>query len=431
MFGIRKRFQRLRAWQDAAGSCGLQVVDVSGWNPRVKARAGPVEVWIEACGKKEHSTRVVVVVPGPPDFRTVKIRPEPPFRWKQEIEIGDQPFDSTYLIEGPMRLVCALLDAEARRLLVSINAESQWIEIADGELRVVRFGSYVSEILPLLLKLAQRFAQPVDVPRRLAENAQKDPEAGVRLQNLLLLIHELPGDPGTVEVLRTACLDPSPKIRLRAAKELGVEGRPILLELAENIEDDSVSAEAVPALDRELPFERTRAILERALDGRHTQTAHACLEALGRSGAAAAVDMLAKVMEQEKGELATAAAQALGALGNPAAEPSLILALQSESADLRVAAADALGRVGSVESVLPLKQAAERSWIDRELRRAARQAIAGIQSRLQGASPGQLSLAGAEAGQLSLAEAEAGQLSLANDTDGQLSLPDPEEGVKD
>ena len=50
--------------------------------------------------------------------------------------------------------------------------------------------------------------------------------------------------------------------------------------------------------------------------------------------------------------------------------------------------------------------------LDLELRRAARQAIAEIQSRAEDASPGQLSLAGTEAGQLSLAHDPAGQLSL-------------------
>jgi hypothetical protein len=72
--------------------------------------------------------------------------------------------------------------------------------------------------------------------------------------------------------------------------------------------------------------------------------------------------------------------------------------------------------------VLPLKEAAERFSRDAELSRATRQAIAEIQSRLPGASPGQLSLAGADAGQLSLTQADAGQLSLAQADSGQLSL---------
>ncbi|MES1211295.1 MAG: hypothetical protein ABUL63_03065, partial [Acidobacteriota bacterium] len=87
-------------------------------------------------------------------------------------------------------------------------------------------------------------------------------------------------------------------------------------------------------------------------------------------------------------------------------------------------------------AVLPLKEAAEgfgRSSRGPELRKAARQAVAEIQGRLQGASgatPGQLSLADAEAGQLSLAQADTGQLSLAaDDPAGQLSLPDQNGGT--
>ena len=72
--------------------------------------------------------------------------------------------------------------------------------------------------------------------------------------------------------------------------------------------------------------------------------------------------------------------------------------------------------------MLPLEEAAERSPRDHEIGRATRQAIADIQSRLPGASHGQLSLAATEVGRLSLAQAEAGELSLATDP-GQLSLP--------
>ena len=219
----------------------------------------------------------------------------------------------------PLSLVtiCGESGFPGRRLLVSINTESRWLELANGELRAERFRNGISHVLPLLLEISQRFARPMDVPRRLAENAQGDPEAGVRLQNLLLLIRELPGDPTTVAALRIACSDASPQVRLHAAKELGAEGHNVLVELAESIEDDACSAQAVSILDRELPFlpvERTRAILDRALGGRCIQTARACLEALGHSaaaaadtllalghgGAAAAVNTLAKVMGSEQ-----------------------------------------------------------------------------------------------------------------------------------
>ena len=323
-----------------------------------------------------------------------------------------------------MRLVIALLDAEARRLL--INAETgvfqgRELEIFGGEIRAETSDIELPAILPLLLEAGRRFAQPLDVARRLAENATLDPVAATRLLNLLLLVREFPGESGTLEALRTACSDASPEIRLRAARELGAAGRDTLLELAGSEVEDAVSAQAVSLLGRELSFERTAEILDLALRRRRLQTAGACLEALGRSGEAAAVDRLAQVMAREKGELAVAAAKALGDTGSPAAEPPLLQALQREKPDLRVAAANALARVGSAASVLPLKEAADAR--DPELLRAARQAVAEIQSRLQGATPGQLSLTGDEAGQLSLAEAEAGQLSLANDPGGRLSLP--------
>jgi hypothetical protein len=73
-----------------------------------------------------------------------------------------------------------------------------------------------------------------------------------------------------------------------------------------------------------------------------------------------------------------------------------------------------LGVAGSARAVLPVREATEGLMVDGDLRRAGRQAVAAIQSRLLGASPGQLSLAAGAAGQLSLADADGrGQVSLA------------------
>jgi HEAT repeat protein len=187
-----------------------------------------------------------------------------------------------------------------------------------------------------------------------------------------------------------------------------------------------VSAEAVASLGRALPVERAHAFLVAALDRRRLLTARACVEILGHSGGGT-VDVLAKVLERERFELAAAAALALGRTGGSAAEEALILALQHVDAGVQIAAARALGEAGSAAAVLPLKDAARGSR-QAELVRATRQAIAAIQSRLPGASSGQLSLTVAADGQLSLATAEAGQLSLTAEAAGQLSLPGAEEG---
>ncbi len=250
---------RLQVWKDAASSCRLQGVEVSSplaWRLKLHGRAGPLEVQIEEYGRHRY-TRVSVTVPGPPGFPGVKIRREEhkPFG-AREIEVGDESFDRAFYIMGPMRLLHALLDAEARRLLLQVNDGGDLV-ISGGKLQAEKlYTMQVSDFLPLLLDVGRRFAQPMDALLRLAENAQSDPEDGVRLQNLLLLVRELPGDPATIEALRIACSDVSPRVRLRAAKELGAEGRNVLVDLAESLVDDACSAQAISILGGDLPFER-------------------------------------------------------------------------------------------------------------------------------------------------------------------------------
>jgi hypothetical protein len=364
-------------------------------------------------------SRVVVPVPGPPGFSEVNICREL-FGIRQEIDVGDQAFDTRLFVLGPVPLVTALLNDKVRRLMLCLSTEGDFV-IADSTLRVEASTEKVSHILHLLLELRRHLAQPLDVPHCLAQNARRDSEPGVRLRNLLLLLREYPGDASTAEAFRAARKDASPEVRLRAAVELGAQGRDTLLELAESSGKDVWSAKALSALGGELSLEQAKTILARSLQKRHLQTACTCLAVLGRHRAAA-VDELARVLAREEGELAMAAVQALGATGEASAEPPLLLALQREDAELLTATAEALGRVGSAAAVVPLKEAAEQSWLTSDQRRAARKAVAEIQARLQG-SPGELSLAESEAGQLSLAEAEEGKLSLASDPAGQLSIP--------
>ena len=410
-FGALQSINRVLTWKEAAAVCGLQVVEVSrGLRPWMMARVGPVQVLIDTSGEKGRTCRVVVEAPWPQGFRGVTLHPERAFKIGKEIEIGDAPFDREFLIQGPELLVSALLDEETRRMLSKANVLCH-LEISSGELRATLFDEQVSHALPLLLDIARRLTRPLDIPQRLADNACQDPMPEVRLHNLLLLVRELPQETRTAEALHAARSDSSPEVRLRLAKELGDEGWDILRALAKGLENDAVSAEAVSSLGGTLPFDRAQNILERSLRRRFLQTARACLELIGRSGAATAVDVLAEVLKQDYGELSPVAARALGETGSPAAEASLLQALEREDAELRVAAANALGRVGTAAAVLPLKELADRFLIG-EIRKSARQAVAEIQSRLEGASPGQLSLAGAEAGQLSLADDPAGRLSL-------------------
>ena len=391
---------RLDLWNDTAVSCGLRVMDISHRTSprlRIEARAEPVTMRIEEPLIKKSGIRVVAVFPGPWGFSEITIRHRAPKEMLEMLgtETGDELFDRSFFLKGSSRLLSALLDVEMRRLLVSIKAENR-LEISRGKIRLETSDEDLKDVLSLLLDISRRLAQDIDPVQRLAENARRDPVPGVRLRNLLLLVREVVEVPATTEALRAACSDASPQIRLRAAVELGAQGRDALVQLAEGLEDDACSAEAVTRLGRKMPVERTRAVLTGALRQDRLRTALACLKTLGRRADPADVDMLAEVLAAERGELAVAAARALGA-------------------------------TGSLAAVVPLQDAAERSPDDPELLRAIRQALAGIKARQPGVSPGQISLAATETGQLSMAP-EPGQLSLAPDEAGRLSLAPAENG---
>jgi HEAT repeat protein len=355
--------------------------------------------------------------------------------WKKteaaEIEIGDGAFDAAFFIGGAPATVHALLDADMRRLLLRRLHVWGRVEIENGVLTLeVRDGentgpASLPRALTAALEAGRGIFARLDVAERLADHALHDPMPLVRLRNLLLLSREFGDRPLTLETLEAACDDSYPEVRLRAAMALGRPRIDIIFEIAEStVLDDTSVASAVYALDSELSVERALAILDRALRTRRLGTAHACLQRLGRNGESSAVGVLAKVLAIEDGELAVHAARALAETGAPAAEGPLLAALgRDRHPDAARAAALALGRCGSAAAVLPLKEAAER-YSERNFRRAAEQAVAEIQSRLSGISPGQLSLAVGETGQLSLAEGQAGQLSFPQNEAGRVSLVD-------
>ena len=341
-------------------------------------------------------------------------------RGAREIETGDDGFDDEFYVTGPSTAVRAILTRETRALLRSLLVEVD-LEVVAGQLRGLireeidpreRYELLLSRTLPLLLDAARRLRWPADTATQLAHNATTDREPAVRRENLLALVREYPDAPVTRETMRTACDDPSDDVRIRAAIARGDEGRPTLLEVARREDADDVAAgRAIAALGHHLTTDEAKQILRRALRARRAETAHECLASLGRRAEPAVIPVISKVLAIEKSELAVSAARALAETGLAAAEAPLLAALARDPPALRVAAAEALGRVGSAAGVLPLKEIEARDPDD-ATRRAARQAVAAIQARLPGASPGQLSLAASEAGGLSLAEDQTGRLSL-------------------
>jgi hypothetical protein len=248
----------------------------------------------------------------------------------------------------------------------------------------------VPEILAGVLEVARGLVAPKDLAGRIAANVRREPEAGARLQGLLMLAREFPGHPATRKALLAAREDASEEVRLRAGMALGDEGRETLVDLVKRTgTGDACAARAVSFLGQGLPEGLAEATLRRALGGAgRPQTAQACLEALAQ-------------------------------LGRSEAEGLMIEALRSPDPQVKTAAARALGRAGTVAAVGALREAMPPHGD--LLRSVGRQAIAEIQARLAGAEPGQLSLAGGEAGALSLADGEPGRLTLADEEADRLA----------
>jgi HEAT repeat protein len=433
-----------RSWRRTAGRVGLaDVVEGSSlWFGGLAGMAGALRVDFDSYqrGKEEqYESGTRIVIHGDSGLTLRREVVQSGFERMmgiREIELGDAAFDAEAWVLGTPEFARAVLDAGTRNELRTLLGGAirvaglpitlpAVVTVVDGDLKAeipARDGGNRPEVLAgalrTLLEIARKLQRPADIPGRLAENMRSEPEWEVRLQNLRLLAEAFPRHPRTREVLKRGCEDEREEVQLAAGLALGgEEGRRTLMEIAtREWSSDACAARAVGGLGDALPPARAQAILSHALRTRRTRTAQACLDALGLAGGPGVVELLAKVLAIENGDLGIAAARALGASRAEEAEVPLLRALVRAPGQVREAAAEALGRAGSARAVLPLKEVAASSAASAALRRAARQAVAEIQSRLQGASPGQLSLAEGDAGQLSLAD---------RDQRGRVSIPSP------
>jgi HEAT repeat protein len=181
---------------------------------------------------------------------------------------------------------------------------------------------------------------------------------------------------------------------------------------------DAPAAEAIALLGSRFSPKHARWALRRAIAARRLLVVNASLERLVTCDDERSISSVAAALWSQDDVIARAASRALDHAVSVGFEDTLIAALEHRLADVQVVAVNTLGRIGSVRAVAPLGDWANRHAVDRWVRGDAHQAIAQIQSRLPGASPGQLSLTGAEAGQVSLVE---------EDRRGQVSLNEPDD----
>jgi hypothetical protein len=336
----------------------------------------------------------------------------------RDLEVGDPAFDSDLTVRASSSgcAALALLDAETRARLRAVFGAGYPVTVAFGTLsadlvkHVGRPQHFTLETMQALLALGHRLEPPSDAEARLARIAAGDPLCAVRAKALCTLTEVASLHPQTREALRAGARDPEPTIRLQAAKALGAAGEPVLQALAvDDGVDDVPGAEAIAALGARFTIQDARLVLARSVEAGHARTAQAALSVVAQGGSSE-VPGIAAVLSLARAPLALAASEALAAIGGPSVEAPLVEALAAPQPVVAAAAAHALARCGGVGAVPALKEAEGRGG---DVGRAARTALGAIQSRLTGASPGQLALAGGDAGQLSVADS----------TDGRVTLP--------
>ena len=329
----------------------------------------------------------------------------------EDITVGEPLVDDRLIVSGERLAVHALLDHETRALLIRLvlPLRLRSLTMVGGTLRCAAETSGFSETLGLLLQLAARLTDIPRVVERVAAIAGRDPLPAVRLTCLHALMEERPRHAATRDALRAALSDDDANVRLTAALTLRTEGLSVLLGLARSPESTSdIASRAIVALGAHLPAEDAARTLETALRSGRYETVGACLDSLAARGAAH-LDPVRRVLDGLSDTGVALAASALGLSRTAEAEPMLLGVLDSGSPDVRAAAVRSLARVGTAVSV-PILRELEPGG-DAAFRRAVREAVASIQSRLVGAVQGQLALA-SDGGELSLSRTESGRVSL-------------------
>src|SRR5262245_783103 len=329
--GVRaKRSERAR-WKAAAQSAGLEdIVLATGlWSKDIlTARSGRHAVRIEeyAHSKYNRGTRVVVEGNSGLTLRAEKdVSAVQRVIGPREMEIGDEQFDREVFVEGgDPPVLRAVLDVETRgmvrRFLGGLLHREGDVGGMVASMAAVHDGSVVFEVQSIRdmrlrddfadlihgpLVLARRLERPASVVTRLVENTRQEPHPVMRLENFKVLARTFPLHPAARELFQGGCEDEQQEIQLHSALGLGADdakGGATLLEIAQRgWSDDPLAARAVLTLGPRLPTDAATAILNHALRARSTETARACLQVLGESGLAPAVEPLVKVLRVEKG----------------------------------------------------------------------------------------------------------------------------------
>lgn len=382
-------------WREAARALGMTRVATSGWfgNPRLAGMLGPYELTVCVTKRSLHE-RTVLTLSGAGRFPAdIELRRETlattanKLLEGQDVLTGDEAFDREVLVRGREAVAAAVLDARARRMIV--EAVRRGIVLSGSTVTMVvpdLLGSAeeVKEAVQSLRDLAKLLTEPSDPAESLLANLKREPLAPVRLRLVHLFRTSLASAAQAGAAIRLGLDDPDPTVRLEAASQPGSPPAVLQALATSPSVEDGIATQAVRTLGSRAPLDWTIGLVSDALDRGRSAVVEASVEVLGH-------------------------------LRNPAAEPALVDVLERGGTDAVRAAVTALAKTGTVAAVPALRRVASASLRHLGLQLAAKQAIASIQARTEGAFPGQLALADQAEGAVSIAERSSGSLSLGDE----------------
>lgn len=280
---------------------------------------------------------------------------------------GDAEIDDRLAIHGDPPVVRAWLDEDTRGHLARLfSVEPPPTSLVIERHRVTFRGpesldtgpervQAEVEALIAVVEAARLSNRPL--LERVVHNALEDPERAVRERNAEVLGELLPtvGDDAKYGAA----------VRLLATDSISIDHRLTVLRIARGLPPERVMPLMQSMLDTG-PLELARRAAAWVADNESRDMTRALVRALGRFDDAALARRIVAI---------------LGHLEDQRAQPSLLKLLDREDDGLRIEVAEALGRLGGAEAIPALEGFTKGFFMDRDLKRAAREAIERIQAR--------------------------------------------------
>ena len=343
------------------------------------------------------STWVVVVLDN-------KVSPKLTFHI--EVEYDERTVGNEGLVAGLMNGAARTVLARGDRMTLT---EARLILESPFLLSERSPSSVIEGVVTIAERLVRVCPSPHQVPNEvslLRENLESDPSAQVRAQAADLLLSRYRSL--AFDVADTALQDPSPEVRLAAARHMGDVGFPVLEELIFDTQLDAPNADelrqrALRFLIREFSVERTLPMLEKAIREGPDSLRQIAIRQIGHLRYSEAVAWLTPLARSRDLETIAAGCESLAEVGGSKAEAILIELLNRSEPSVLRAAVEAIAHIGTLSSA-PRLLSIVKNGPTRAIRVSAATTLQLVTARGTRVETGRLSLLDAEsAGTLAIA----------------------------